>query len=268
MTSPRSNYAGALAAFGDLAVEAADAFARRGRWREWFSHRGAIARQLVFEIGCFDADLLERVAAAHPDVGFVGLDWKFKAIHDAAARVKASSPKNLALLRGRAQDLTRLFADGELDQIWLFHPDPCDKPKERPNRLFNEPFLLDARGTLAPGGTLALKTDHPGYHQHALVLLGLPQPPWFEPARAAGRVPAGAPKTRVADLVSPDELPRPSARVVAAFDVTLDTTDFWHDPAARSVAAARIWGNETSLFERRYLRRKLPIYAIELRAND
>src|SRR3954447_17552568 len=185
-TPRRSVYADHLAEFPDVAFADDAVYQHRGVWRDFFRERigPGFTGQVVFEIGCADASFLTTVAAKHPGVGFVGLDWKCKSLFLGAERVTQRNLRNVALLGGRAQELTRLFADVELDEIWVFHPDPCDRPVELKNRLMSEPFLVNAHRVLrttGPGARLCLKTDHPGYYQWTLALLGLQEPEWFQP---------------------------------------------------------------------------------------
>ncbi len=162
--APRSIYAAKLGEYPDVASADDAAFARRGRWGDFF--RGRIGSsydgRIVLEIGCSDAALLARVAAKGPHTGFVGVDWKCKALYDGAARVANTGLRNVALLRGRGQDVRRMFADAEVDEIWVFHPDPCDRDVELKNRLIAEPFLVGAPAGLRDGATLAVKTANSG----------------------------------------------------------------------------------------------------------
>jgi tRNA G46 methylase TrmB len=258
MPHRRNPYADRLnAEFGEFAFGGEDAFARRGRWREFFRDRigATFDGRVIFEIGCSDAEFLTRVAAKHPDTAFVGLDWKPRTVYEGAARVSGTELRNVALLRGRAQDVRRIFADGELDEIWLFHPDPCDKPKELKHRLLAEPFLLDAHAVLrGPGSTLTLKTDHPGYYQWTLALLGLPEP-------AALR---GNPRVKARELMRPEDFPPVSEAVVRRFEVTINSPDFWSDDAAQTYATQRPFAGERTAFEQRFAVKGRPIYAIEL----
>src|SRR4051812_9875522 len=99
----RSAFADKLRDYADFASDDDAAFAHRGRWAEFFRHRigAAFDRRIVFEIGCSDADFLARVAAKHPHTAFVGLDWKYRALHAGAERVASLGLRNVALLRGR-----------------------------------------------------------------------------------------------------------------------------------------------------------------------
>jgi tRNA (guanine-N7-)-methyltransferase len=188
--------------------------------------RHAFDGRIMFEIGCNDAALLATVAAKHPMTGFIGIDWKCRAVHTAAERIAAAGLRNVALLHARAQDISRLVADGELDELWLFHPEPCDNPRELPNRLLREPFLIDAHRALRLGGSLVVKTDHRGYFESVLALLELMKDR-FEP-------------------------------IVTSFD-------FWNDAAAQAAVAGRAFAREVTAFESRFVRKRKPIHFVEMR---
>lgn len=223
-----------------------------------------VARRLIFEVGCHDAGFLCRVAAKHRDVGFVGIDWKAGSLTAGAKTVTAVGLNNVALMRGRAQDLRRVFADAELDEIWIFHPEPCDKPKERANRLVAEPFLLDCSAVLKPGGRLVLKTDHPGYYQWTLGLLGEREPAWFADVREGRATPGGRPKVRARDLFRSEEIPPRSDAVLARFAVAGNSADFWNDAPTQAAVGGREFAGEMTAYESQFVRKKQPIYFVEL----
>jgi tRNA (guanine-N7-)-methyltransferase len=217
----RSVYADRLLEFPDLVFSDGREFQHRGRWRELLGCAG----RLILEIGCNDASLLAEVAAKYPSIAFIGIDWKCRALYDAATRTSAARLRNVALLHGRAQDIRRIFADGEVDEIWVFHPDPCDKPRELPNRLLAESFLLDAHAVLRD--RLILKTDHREYFD------------WFR-----------------------NELTRPA--VAARFKIEVASEDYWNDPPAREQTSTRFCASELTFFERRFMKKRKPIHYIEL----
>jgi tRNA (guanine-N(7)-)-methyltransferase len=174
MTLSRSIYADKLAEFSELAFAGGAATEHRGRWRAYFRERigASFDGRIVLEIGCYNAHFLSNIAAAHSATAFVGLDWKCKQLYDGASNMVARSIRNVALLRARAQDITSMFAAGELNEIWIFHPEPCDQPHELKNRLIAEPFLREAHATLHEGGRIYLKTDHRGYYEWTLATIG------------------------------------------------------------------------------------------------
>ena len=268
----RTELAGRLRAFHGMVFVDDEAHLHRGRWRDLFRGRlgDRFGGRIIFEIGCSDADFLARIAMKHPQVGFIGLDWKYKSLHAGAERIVQSGLSNVILLRGRAQDIGAIFAAGELDEVWLFHPDPCDKPRELRNRLISERFLLDVHPVLKPASSrLCLKTDHVGYYQWVLALLGLPAPPHLASARdgSPGSA-ASAPRVRKRDLMAPIDLPPASAIVRAKFGVAANTPDFWNDRSTLHHTRERFFANEKTCFEDRFVRKRLPIYYIELARGD
>jgi tRNA G46 methylase TrmB len=256
-----------LREFPEIVFDDQTAANRRGRWREWFAARigPVFDGRLIFEVGCFNAEYLARIAAKHPQTAFVGLDWKFKAMFEGASRVAEMGLRNVALLRGRGQDIGRILAEGEVDEIWVFHPDPCDRDVELKNRLISESFLKNAHEVLRDeNSVLALKTDHPGYYQWVLALFGLPEPAWFKAARE-GRGDRGGPRVRAKDLVGAEGLPAASDAIRRGFDVAMNSADFWNDTAALTHTNKRCFAGEATQFEKRFIEKRLPIYYFEMR---
>jgi tRNA (guanine-N7-)-methyltransferase len=224
----RSVYADRLRDFKEFTFSDGGELSHRGGWRDFFAARigASYDGRIVFEIGCNDASFLARIAAGHPATAFIGIDWKCRVLHAAAERIAAGSLKNVALLHGRAQDVRRFFADGELSEVWLFHPDPCDKPRERANRLFGLTFLRDVHAVLNGGGSLVLKTDHADYDRSA---------------------------RRVAE------------RMADEFSIAASSSDYWNDPAIGPLTSARLFAGETTVYESRFRKRRIPIAYLELR---
>lgn len=265
--SPRSNYARKLHEFEGIAFADQAAFQHRGRWADFFQKRigSRFDGRIIFEAGCFDAAYLCRIALKNPQTGFIGLDWKCRAIYEGAARITEMGLRNIALIHGRAQTVRSIFADREVDEIWVFHPDPCDRPVELKNRLIAEPFLVDAHPVLRDhSSTLSLKTDHPGYYQWVLGLFGVPMPEWFGSGGELRVGPAVLPRVRLRDLCSMAEIPDASDAILERFKITSNSTDYWNDAAVLAATSSRCFAGEATLFESRFIRKKLPIYFFEI----
>ncbi len=258
MKPSRSIYADRLKEFPDIAFADESVFQQRGQWRDYFRQRIGqnFNGRLIFELGCFDAAYLSRIAAAHPNTAFIGLDWKCKAIHDGARRVAAMDLRNVALLRGRGQDVLKIFGAGEVDEIWVFHPDPCARPHEMKNRLITVPFLIVVHSVLRDGkSTLSLKTDHPGYYQWVLGLFGLPEPEAFR---------AAVPRSRARDLMHDQDISRPNKAIMQRFKVLANSADFWNDAAALDHTSGRLFSGQPTLFEGRFVKKRRPIHYFEI----
>ena len=226
---PRSNYAHRLGEFGEFVFAEESAFARAGQWGEFFKARMGerFDGRVIVELGCSNGALLTTVAARYPQTAFVGVDWKCKPLYDCATRAAGEELRNVGLLRARGQDIARAFAPAEVDELWLFHPDPCDTAVELKNRLMSAAFLADVHRVLRQEGILALKTDHAAYHQWALDLL--------------------------------DSEVRIKRR--------LTSRDYWSDKLVLGHTVDRLFAGLTTPFEERSVKKRQPIYYVEMRKD-
>lgn len=227
-------------------------------WARFFQKRSErLGRKLVLEIGCSNAEYLSSIAKEHPDCAFVGLDWKFKVIYKGAKRIEREQLSNLILIRGLAQDLPKYFGASTLDEIWIFFPDPWAKKSQLKHRLVREAFLLEMHRLLKPGGRIHFKTDHPGYYQWVLSLLGLPEPElpkyddetpeqWSRRTRQIG----------ARRLEEADALPPRSEQVLERYDVKRVSVNYWREPEQ----PGDLFSGRHTLFERLFVKDQLPIY--------
>ncbi len=250
----------------------------QGGWREHFRSKigERFQGRIVLEIGCFDAHFLARIASQHPQTGFVGIDWTIRSLQKGLQTIKAAGLRNIALCQSRGQEIQNLFAEGEVDEIWVFHPEPCVRIKERPNRLMCEQFLIAAHAVLRSSeagreSALILKTDHPGYYQWTLGLFGEPEPQIFQQMRADRSmmgIAGGSKLPRRADWLAADDQPIVSDAIRERFAIRFHSADFWNDPQAITRVPQRDFANETTAYESRFVRKRQPIFYVEMQKSS
>lgn len=232
-----------------------------GGWEEYFLGRmNSSPQRLIFEIGCSNASFLCDIAVANPRLAFVGMDWKYKVLYKGAKRADQEKLENISLLRGRAQDLSKIFGPAEIDELWLFFPDPWAKKGQLKHRLVREDFLADAHRSLKPGGKLYFKTDHPGYFQWVLALFGEPQPDLPEYSMSAPAERSYRNRQIAVRRLENDNLPEANARCREMFKLDFHTTDYWSGSARRPA----LFSETRTLFEKVFVEEGLPIYYVEL----
>ncbi|MCL2496479.1 MAG: tRNA (guanosine(46)-N7)-methyltransferase TrmB [Clostridiales bacterium] len=144
-----------------LVITETQAMTMAGCWRR---HFGA-DNPLHLEIGMGRGLFLTRAAAAHTRHNYVGLERRAEPIDSALERLTAPYPANLRLLHADAALLTRIFAPGELDVIYLHFPDPWPKSRHAKRRLTAPAFLSQYQQILQPAGVLIFKTDGAAFYQ-------------------------------------------------------------------------------------------------------
>ncbi len=255
-----------------LFEEFPDARTLRGKWRSLFEQRGLSARaELILEIGSSNGKYLNSIAEKNPNRNFIGMDWKYKQVYKSFQDAHKKKLKNTSFLRADASDLDQTFAPGEIDEVWIFFPDPWPKFKQQKNRLLSEAFFL----ILAKLGVkrICIKTDHPGYFQWILahwgkeILLNNASHPPTE--LGANKLDNHAKQTALRSYENKD-LPKSSAQLADAFKVELITTDFWAANIQALLHAQnpqKLFFTESTLFETLFQKDGLPVYYLELSLN-
>lgn len=255
-------YAKRLEEYSDFVLNDSDVNKRRGGWEVYFRDRmGTAASRVILEIGCSNAEFLTGLAETHREVAFVGIDWKFKVLYKGAKRTHDRGLKNVALLRARAQELSHMFGEAELDEVWIFFPDPWAKKSQLKNRLVQESFLKEVHRALKPGGAIYFKTDHPGYFQWVLALFGAKQPELRSYDEEAPEAPSyRARQVKVRRLENEEDWLPPSEVVQKLFRLENISTHYWGDFAR----PPRLFTERVTLFEKLFVKDQLPIYYLEL----
>ncbi|NOT80815.1 MAG: tRNA (guanosine(46)-N7)-methyltransferase TrmB [Bacteriovoracaceae bacterium] len=149
-----------LGAFSEFVLRDHEAEAHKGKWnKEVFKKEG----ELFLEIGTGAGHFMIDYCRDHPEVNFVGLDYRFKRSFALAKKLSEVVVKNFRYLRAKGERIEFMFEENELDGIFYFFPDPWPKTKHNKKRLIQEPFLKSAYKTIKPGGIFYIKTDHDDY---------------------------------------------------------------------------------------------------------
>ncbi|MBE6469233.1 MAG: methyltransferase domain-containing protein [Coriobacteriaceae bacterium] len=132
----------------------------RGIWAQACAPAGAAPFISVhLDLGCGKGTYLVKAARRDPRTLYIGVDSEPVCIAYAAQAVCEGGVRNALVIPGRADDLARLFAPGELAAITLSFPTPHPRKKQAPLRVTQVERLLEYRAILMPGGTLTLRTD-------------------------------------------------------------------------------------------------------------
>ena len=143
--------------WGRPVLTADQAAACRGRWNEEFG------RDAPFhvEIGPGNGFFLSAMAGRYPDRNWLGVEIRFKRVVLTAKKLRAADAESQArVCRYDASALDELFAPGEIDALYINHPDPWPKDRHAKNRLLGPAFLDRVHPLLAQGAEIRLKTDH------------------------------------------------------------------------------------------------------------
>ena len=158
-----------LALHGEYVVTNPEEFA--GQWRSLMPE----CNQLCVDVGCGKGLWTSAAAKAWPELMCISFAAEQAAVGGVASSGWAKTtdedfvaPENLRFVCASASALGDLFAEGEIDHLFLNYPTPFPKKKETANRIVNEHHLRIYERLLAPQGVLHFKTDSQPLFDYAL----------------------------------------------------------------------------------------------------
>jgi tRNA (guanine-N7-)-methyltransferase len=143
-------------------------FGMRGNWNDKFFKN---SNPIVLELGCGKGEYSVGLAAKFPNKNFVGIDLKGARFWRGAKTAVETGLTNVGFVRMQIELIDKVFAENEVDEIWITFPDPQIKYKRTKHRMTNSEFLQLYKKILKPNGIMNLKTDSEFMHGYTLGLL-------------------------------------------------------------------------------------------------
>ncbi len=132
-------------------------FSLKGKWhKEYFKNENPI----VLELGCGKGEYTVGLAEKFPDKNFIGIDIKGARLWRGSKTAHDNKMNNVAFVRTRIDHIEKIFAPGEVDEIWVTFPDPQPQKTRERKRLTSPVFLKRYANILKPQGIINLKTDN------------------------------------------------------------------------------------------------------------
>lgn len=126
----------------------------------------------VVEIGFGMGGSLLEMVETQPDTDFIGIEVHPPGV---GSLINAAQEKNISNLKVYLADATDVlnecFADGSLDRVQIYFPDPWHKKKHNKRRIIQPKFLQLIRKKLRIGGIVHMATDWQPYAEQMLELI-------------------------------------------------------------------------------------------------
>lgn len=121
------------------------------------------------EIGFGMGDSLYQMAAASPDINFLGIEVHTPGVGRLLRLVSENQLENVRVVAHDAvQVLTDNIAEHSLDRVNIYFPDPWHKTKHHKRRLVQPAFLTLLHSRMRQGGLLHIATDWVPYSEHVV----------------------------------------------------------------------------------------------------
>ena len=142
-------------------------FSFKGKWNTFFKNDNPI----VLELGCGKGEYTIALAEKNPNKNFIGIDIKGARFWRGAKTATDNDMNNVAFIRTQIELVDYIFAENEVDEIWITFPDPQIKYQRTKHRMTNTAFLKRYHHILKEDGIMNLKTDSEFMHGYTLGLI-------------------------------------------------------------------------------------------------
>lgn len=127
---------------------------------------------LVLEIGCGMGETTAAIAAAHPEINFLGCEVFGAGVGALSKRIEEMGLANIRICRHDAIEVVRdMIPENSLAGVHIFFPDPWRKARHHKRRLLRPDFTALLASRIAPGGYLHCATDWENYAEQMLEVL-------------------------------------------------------------------------------------------------
>ena len=125
-------------------------------------------RELYVELGTGKGDFITQIAERCPQIKFIGLEVEATCVLAAARKVREKNLSNVRLIVFDVANIAELFAEHEVDRLYINFCDPWPKKRHAKRRLTHVRFLELYKRILKPGGEIYFKTDNRGLFDFSL----------------------------------------------------------------------------------------------------
>ncbi len=136
----------------------------KGKWHEVFGNDNPIH----VEIGMGKGKFIVEMAKLYPDINYIGIEKFSSVLVRGIQKLQQEPLPNLYFIRMEAEEITEIFAAGEIAKIYLNFSDPWPKDRHAKRRLPSREFLRRYDEILDKRGNLEFKTDNHDLFQFAL----------------------------------------------------------------------------------------------------
>ncbi len=141
----------------------------KGKWKEFFGNDN----EIHIEIGMGKGDFISNKALQNKNVNYIGIELSKSVLVVAINKFRTFTAENgevsnLRMMSLDAKTLLDVFAENEVDKIYLNFSDPWPRKKHAKRRLTFKTFLDVYKNILKEDGILEFKTDNRGLFEFSI----------------------------------------------------------------------------------------------------
>lgn len=128
----------------------------KGKWKEIFGNNNSLHIEIGMGKGRFITDL----ASINPDINYVGIEKFSSVLIRGIEKLEELELNNIRFIRMDAEEICDVFAENEVERIYLNFSDPWPKDRHAKRRLTSKEFFARYDKILVQDGRIEFKTDN------------------------------------------------------------------------------------------------------------
>lgn len=128
----------------------------KGKWNDIFHNENPIH----IEVGMGKGKFITTLAEQNPNINYIGIEKYSSVLIRALEKREQMEVSNLFFLRFDAENITDIFAQGEIARIYLNFSDPWPKDRHAKRRLTSKEYFMRYDQVLEKNGQVEFKTDN------------------------------------------------------------------------------------------------------------
>ncbi|MDZ4677429.1 MAG: tRNA (guanosine(46)-N7)-methyltransferase TrmB [Oligoflexia bacterium] len=137
-----------------------EALLMKGLWNSAFTDQ---QKPMDLEIGCGNGFFFEHQVRTQNTRNLLGIEIKYKPLVQTVRRIKKDGLPNGRGLRFHARYLDKIFFEQELNNVFIYFPDPWPRLRQQKNRLLRREFFEMLYPLQKPDCYVDIKTDDLDY---------------------------------------------------------------------------------------------------------
>lgn len=158
------NVPGSREAIADSPLAVNEPTELKGKWNEMFGNDNPIR----IEIGMGKGKFITTLAQQNPNINYIGIEKYSSVLIRAIEKCEELEVPNLRFIRMDAEYICDVFAEGEVERIYLNFSDPWPKDRHAKRRLTSKQFFERYDKILKNDGVVEFKTDNDLLFQFSL----------------------------------------------------------------------------------------------------
>lgn len=158
------NVPGSREAIADSPLAVNEPTELKGKWNEMFGNDNPIR----IEIGMGKGKFITTLAQQNPNINYIGIEKYSSVLIRAIEKCEELEVPNLRFIRMDAEYVCDVFAEGEVERIYLNFSDPWPKDRHAKRRLTSKQFFERYDKILKNDGVVEFKTDNDLLFQFSL----------------------------------------------------------------------------------------------------